>query len=211
MPGDIFEVTGEYEELQLRQEEFVQNPADVYAVLWAAAGGLGDPLERDPGLVESDVEHLNVTEITAREVYGVALRADGSADGNATEQLRATMRKERLARARMPAAAPRKAGGKRKFLATAMLAVQATTAGPRHACAKCETDLGSARENFKEHCARDDRPIQASNPIVGDPARFIDDLPQFRQFYCPGCGALIENEIAISSEPLLRDVELRLR
>jgi N-methylhydantoinase B len=211
MPGDIFDVSGEPEELQLRQEEFVQNPADVYAVLWAAAGGLGDPLERDPALVESDIEHLNVSEATAREVYGVALRADGTADRGATEQLRANMRKERLARARRPAGTPRKAGGRRKFLATAMLAVNATSEGPRHACAKCETDLGSVRENFKEHCARDDRPIQTSNPIVGDPARYIDDLPQFRQFYCPGCGALIENEVAIASEPLLRDVELRVR
>ncbi len=211
MPGDIDEVTGEPEELQLRQEEFIQNPADVYAVLWSAAGGLGDPIERDPALVESDIEHLNVTEQTAREVYGVALRGDGTADREATERLRDTMRKERLARAKRPAAAARKAGGKRKFLATAMLAVHTGTGGPRHACAKCETDLGPVSENFKDHCARDDRPIQASNPIVGDPARFIDDLPQFRQFYCPGCGALIENEIATSTEPLLRDVELRLK
>jgi hypothetical protein len=154
---------------------------------------------------------MNVTEVTAREVYGVALRADGTADREATERLRAELRKERLARARRPAGALRKAGGKRKFLSTAMLAVNATPEGPRHACAKCETDLGPVSENFKEHCARDDRPIQTSNPIVGDPARYIDDLPQFRQFYCPECGALIENEVAIASEPLLRDVELRVR
>jgi N-methylhydantoinase B len=211
MPGDIDEVTGEWEELQLRQEEFTQNPADVYAVLWSAAGGFGDPLERDPALVESDIEHLNVSEATARDVYGVALRADGTADREATERLREAMRKERLARARPPEGALRKAGGKRKFLATAMLAVHATADGPRHVCAKCDTDLGPVRENYKERCARDDRPIQTSNPIVGDPSRFIDDVPQFRQFYCPGCGALIENEIAIASEPLLRDVELRLK
>ena len=54
-----------------------------------------------------------------------------------------------------------------------------------------------------------DRPIEASNPIVGDPARFIDPRPQFRQFCCPGCGRLIENEIAVESEPVLQDVEIR--
>jgi acetone carboxylase gamma subunit len=55
---------------------------------------------------------------------------------------------------------------------------------------------------------RHDQPIQASNPIVGDPSRFIDPLPHFRQFCCPGCGRLIENEIALSDEPLLFDVQL---
>jgi acetone carboxylase gamma subunit len=44
---------------------------------------------------------------------------------------------------------------------------------------------------------------------VGDPARFIDPKPQFRQFCCPGCGLLVENEIAVDTEPLLVDVELR--
>ena len=66
-----------------------------------------------------------------------------------------------------------------------------------------------ARDNYKMRCVRLDRPIQASNPIVGDPARFIDPTPQFRQFCCPGCGLLIENEVAVQSEPLLQDVELR--
>jgi acetone carboxylase gamma subunit len=54
-----------------------------------------------------------------------------------------------------------------------------------------------------------DAPIQAANPIVGDPARFIDPRPQFRQFSCPGCGLLVENEIAVESDPVLRDIEVR--
>ena len=47
--GDIAEVAGTTEELGLRQENFLQHPADVYSVIWTAAGGFGDPLERDPG------------------------------------------------------------------------------------------------------------------------------------------------------------------
>ena len=50
-----------------------------------------------------------------------------------------------------------------------------------------------------------------SNPIVGDPKRFIDPLPQFRQFCCPGCGLAIENEIAVSQDPVLRDIEILSR
>jgi acetone carboxylase gamma subunit len=91
------------------------------------------------------------------------------------------------------------------FLATENLAVR----GQRWSCAKCTTDLGSTRENYKAGCVRNDVPIKASNPIVGDPARFIDPTPQFRQFCCPGCGLLIENEIAIADDPILMDVQLR--
>lgn len=46
------------------------------------------------------------------------------------------------------------------------------------------------------------------NPNVGDYRRYIDDRPVFRQFFCPGCGALIENEIALASDPVLRDIEV---
>jgi len=80
--------------------------------------------------------------------------------------------------------------------------------GGHWCCAKCAADLGSLKSNYKDRCARSDREIQASNPLVGNPHRFIDPLPQFRQFCCPGCGALIENEIAIAEDPVLRDVEL---
>ncbi|MCL4802231.1 MAG: hypothetical protein KJ025_21750, partial [Burkholderiales bacterium] len=211
LPADISDVAGEWEELQLRQQDFVQQPADVYAVLWSAAGGFGDPLERDPARVEADVENLDVTPAAAREVYGVVIGADRKADGAATGRLRADMRAARIARGRRPSGEIGKTGGKRRLLATASLAVHDTPAGPRHACAKCETDLGPVGANYKEHCVRDDRDIRASNPIVGDPARFLDVTPVFRQFYCPGCGLTIENEIAVSDEPLLRDVELHLK
>jgi len=47
-----------------------------------------------------------------------------------------------------------------------------------------------------------DRPRSAAREPQGVPR------PQFRQFCCPGCGLLVENEIAVESEPLLVDVEL---
>src|SRR3954454_9769090 len=194
MPTDISQVSGREETLGLRQQDFVQNPADVYAVLWSAAGGFGDPLERDPAKVQTDVDNGDVTEKTALEVYGVVL-----GDASATEELR---RKKRLARIREPMG--RRLDGKEKLRATENLLVK----GARWCCAKCSTDLGPVDENYKSGCVRNDLPIGASNPIVGDPRRFIDPLPQFRQFCCPGCGLAIENEIAIADDPILRDVRL---
>jgi len=211
MPADIDDVAGKRVELQLRQQDFIQNPADVYAVLWSAAGGFGDPIDRDPAMVEADVDNAAVSAAAARETYGVVIGPDGKADLAATERLRGEIRAARMARGRRPSGEIGKVGGKRRLAATATLVIHDTPAGPRHACARCETDLGPASANYKEHCIRDDRGIQTANPLVGDPARFLDETPVFRQFYCPGCGALIENEVALADEPPLRDVELHLK
>jgi N-methylhydantoinase B len=203
---DIDELKGRKEELQLRQQDFVQNPSDVYAVLWSAAGGFGDPLERDPAKVEADVANGDVSERAARDLYGVIL-----GDKEQTEKERIAKRKQRLQKATAPFSPAKKLEGTQRLLATENLAVRKNGAALHFCCAKCATDLGPIRDNYKAHCARSDRPIQESNPIVGDPRRFIDPLPQFRQFSCPGCGLLIENEIAIAEDPILKDVDLRIR
>ena len=197
--GDIDELKGRAETLQLRQENFLQHPHDVYAVLWSAAGGFGDPLERDPAKVEADVANGNVSEKAAREIYGVILD-----NKELTEHERQSRRKQRLQKATAPFSPAKPLGGQETLRATDALAVR----GGHWCCAKCAADLGPVKRNYKERCARSDLPIQASNPLVGDPRRFIDPLPQFRQFSCPSCGALIENEIAVAEDPLLRDVEL---
>jgi N-methylhydantoinase B len=197
--NDIDELEGKKEELGLRQQDFTQNPADVYAVLWSAAGGFGDPLDRDPARVEADVANGDVSEKAAREIYGVILN-----NKEQTEKDRAAKRMQRLQQASAPFAPAKTLGGRETLRATETLAVR----GGNWCCARCAADLGPLKGNYKERCARSDRPIQASNPLVGDPKRFIDPLPQFRQFACPSCGALIENEIAVAEDPLLRDVEL---
>ena len=59
-------------------------------VLSSAGGGWGDPLTRDPQAVLDDVRDEIVSEQAAREVYGVALSADGrSVDAAVTARLRA--------------------------------------------------------------------------------------------------------------------------
>jgi acetone carboxylase gamma subunit len=81
--------------------------------------------------------------------------------------------------------------------------------GARHlACARCGGVLCPARENYKAHALRIDRPIQAANPLIGDPQRFIDARVQFRQFFCPRCGGLLENEVCRADDPLLQDIQL---
>jgi N-methylhydantoinase B len=55
-------------------------------------GGWGDPLERDPAAVRTDVQEGLVSLAAAREHYGVALQDDLSIDAAATERLRNALR-----------------------------------------------------------------------------------------------------------------------
>jgi len=195
--NDIDELKGTPETLQLRQQDFSQHQNDVYAVLWSAAGGFGDPLERDPAKVAADVDNGDVSEKAALEIYGVVL-----GDERGTGRRRAEIRARRIHDRSAP---PRKLEGKPLLLATEGLAIHANR---RFGCAKCGADLGPVSHNYKDYCVRNDLPIEAANPIVGDPKRFIDPTPQFRQFCCPGCGLAIENEVAVADDPPLRDVEI---
>jgi N-methylhydantoinase B len=55
-------------------------------------GGWGDPLERDPALVRSDVVEQLVSRNVAAETYGVVLRDDLTLDEAATAQRRNALR-----------------------------------------------------------------------------------------------------------------------
>ncbi|HEX8010029.1 MAG TPA: hydantoinase B/oxoprolinase family protein [Casimicrobiaceae bacterium] len=207
MPADIAELNGREVTLQLRQENFQQQPADVYAVVWSAAGGFGDPLERDPEKVREDViDNRSVSIAAARDLYGVVFTADGAVDAAATQRLR----HERRETHRKEDGGVVQLGGEVVLRVTDNLDLRRERSALRMACSKCAADLGPVRDNYKEHCVRSDSDIRAANPNIGDYRRYIDDRPVFRQFFCPGCGALIENEVARESDPVLRDIELQM-
>ena len=58
-------------------------------------GGWGDPLDRDPALVELDVVQGKVSVEAAREDYGVVLLADRTVDAEATRREREAVRAHR--------------------------------------------------------------------------------------------------------------------
>jgi N-methylhydantoinase B len=208
VPGDIADVKGEDVTLQLRQEGFTQAPRDVYAVIWSAAGGFGDPLERDPEKVRADVIDDRCVSIeAAREIYGVVIKADGRVDEAATRKLRSSRRD---ANRKKDATVARLDGSVDSHL-TDSLDLRQEKDGMHIACSRCTADLGLARGNYKDRCVRRDADISAANPNIGDYRRYIDDRPVFRQFFCPGCGALVENEVARESDAVLHDIELHLR
>jgi N-methylhydantoinase B len=219
LPSDISEVPGREVTLELRQQNFQQDPSDVYSVVWTGGGGYGDPLARDPQRVAEDVnDHRAVSIAAARDIYGVVLKPDGTVDDSATRAVRTEIfaRRKGYPVNGKSRSVPRKLTGKVFKEITENLTLQYPEAGKtsktglRWSCRHCYTDLGSAKENYKNGCARHDAPITTANPNIGDWKRYVDEEPIFRQFFCPGCGHLIENEIARRSDPLLEDIQIKV-
>src|SRR5205809_1729260 len=211
IPASIDEVQGQEELLQLRQIDIHQGPSDVYEVAFAAGAGYGDPLDRAPEAVREAGHLEDISPRAAREIFCVALVGEGEdlrVDTAATASLRHAALVERLGREPRPYAGPRL-----RVLRSITEYLDLVERDGSHwlACSRCGQPLGPAAENYKLHCHRIDRPIQAANTLIGEPQRFIDDAVQFRQFCCPACGGVIENEVCRGREPLLHDIELEVK
>ena len=86
-------------------------------------------------------------------------------------------------------------------------------------CRRCGKELISARENYKKGCLVYDRdPREIHNPILEGPYAFCPDPEWVRylEFYCPGCGILVDVEPLPPGHPITHDIlididELRRR
>ncbi len=86
----IVRADGQTVELASKVDNFEVAPGDRLIFRTAGAGGWGDPLDRPAENVERDVRRHLVSAETARSDYGVVV-----SDPEATEELRAAMRRER--------------------------------------------------------------------------------------------------------------------
>jgi N-methylhydantoinase B len=64
---------------------------DVVVIRSSGGGGYGDPLERDPARVATDVDYGYVSREAAAEIYGVVLKPDDTVDENATRTRRSAI------------------------------------------------------------------------------------------------------------------------
>ena len=79
-------------------------------------------------------------------------------------------------------------------------------------CHKCGKEIISAEDNYKKGCLvyeRDPRTIY--DPVVeGSKWTFSPpaDWVAIVEFYCPGCGIMVENELLPIGHPITHDIEL---
>ena len=80
-------------------------------------------------------------------------------------------------------------------------------------CRRCGHDIASARANYKEGLLvynRDPREIHRTILDESYEFSYAPDPKWCRiiEFYCPGCGTMIENEYLPPGHPLTHDIEL---
>jgi N-methylhydantoinase B len=94
MPLSLEEIAGEREAASFGV--YHVHREDIFYVNWNGAGGVRDPLDRDPHAVARDIAEGVVSVAAARQLYGVVAFDDGIIDHEATAALRDTMRRERV-------------------------------------------------------------------------------------------------------------------
>ncbi len=79
-------------------------------------------------------------------------------------------------------------------------------------CQGCGFPLIGARENYKKGCLVAERSLEEVHPplVEGQAYSFCPDPAYCRllEFYCPGCGKLLENEYLPPGHPITHEIEL---
>jgi N-methylhydantoinase B len=199
IPSDLNQLGGTLRRLQPRETGVEQKPGDAHLFLQSAGAGYGDPLLREPERVAEDVVLGYVSVEMAHELYGVVIDEAGAVDEAATKARRRAIRAERIG-----GGEPREIAERDGERVTETLIIDAG----RLTCRMCGTDTGDAAAPYKEGLRRRDLPITAGGPLIDAPSNYVDAEFELRQFACPGCGTLVENEVARVGDPVLSDIEL---
>jgi N-methylhydantoinase B len=96
IPASLTELDAEPQALQGKQFGMIVMPGDVVTLRSGGGGGYGDPLERDPAHVATDLRAGLLDHHAAETSYGVVV-ADGQVDQAATSARRDAVRAERRA------------------------------------------------------------------------------------------------------------------
>lgn len=210
IPDSLESLDGDLTTVQPKMNNLRQGPADVHEFRLSAGGGYGDPLLREPERILEDVELGYVSREAATEIYGVVIDNDTGVDIVKTDARRLRIRTERIGRP--PPRTIQESDGYRvsEYL---VLRPAAEISGinkvdTRMHCRMCDTAICGMTENYKDAVIQRRLPISAAGSMMNDPGLYVDAGIELRQFVCPGCGTLLEMEVACESDSVLRDIEL---
>lgn len=80
-------------------------------------------------------------------------------------------------------------------------------------CNKCDYVIGNANDSYKKGLLLYDRdPREIHQPLVEGEYTFSPDPNWVRivEFYCPGCGTMVEAETLAVGHPITHDIEIDL-
>ena len=210
IPDSLESLDGDLTTVQPKMNNLRQGPADVHEFRLSAGGGYGDPLLREPERVQEDIELGYVSREAAADIYGVMIDDNGKVARSQTDARRLRMRTERIG------APPRRTieeGDGYRVSEYLVLKPATETDGEnkddmKMHCRMCDNAICGMTENYKDAVVYRRLPLSAGGSLMNDPTLYVDAGIELRQFVCPGCGTLLETEVACESDSILRDIEL---
>ncbi len=207
-PQSIGELSGDVESRMDKDPPATLGPDDVVDWWWCSTGGFGDPLDRDPSLVASDVRSGKVSEGMAEKMYGVVLEGATSVDSGGTENKRRWIRSERLANAtgaRKTVTHAADGQGAEVMQVGGYIAVESGEAS----CVRCGQGFGPANENIKQYLAFEETSVTEAGPLFVEPTVYVeDDRIRLYRFYCPNCATLLSTTVARTDDESLNEFKL---
>lgn len=171
---------------------FPMHDGSITAVTFQGGGGYGDPIDRDPALVVRDITNKLVSEKAAFEIYGVAATEIGF------DKDKTRLRREAIRVARLGRKPPRALPASREQSATSL-----NIASDGMFVCRCGEGLGSSGGNWKDH---------AHTRVVGEKDHgsliSVRSELELREHICPGCGTLLESELALKGEASLNTIQI---
>jgi N-methylhydantoinase B len=171
-------------------------PGDMQYMRLPAGGGYGDPLDRAPEVLVTDIEEGKVSTTCATEIYGVVFVQAGTVDDAATARRRAELRASRLgidvAQLRPHVEVPRT-----RFRLSECL--QKTDAGETQ-CTACGLVIAPKESHWKEQAVE-----RRSPTSIAGPARESADEFSLLESFCPGCATVLDVEVTNGQDSALHD------
>lgn len=185
---------GERELLSAKPGFISMHAGDVIAYSFQGGGGYGDPIDREPNAVAMDVAQGYVSREQASKVYGVTIGTAGEIDQTATDERRDAIRTERTGTANLTVSTAGVAGR--------TLTPHLSITDANEIFCTCGHSFGTG-PNWKAAAARRIVAPDSHGKFI----RLHEEL-ELREFACPGCGSLLEADVARIGSPDLITSEL---
>jgi N-methylhydantoinase B len=197
LPESLDTIEGRREILCCKHVRTPLARGDVWYHSWQAGGGYGDPLLREPERVAEDVARRAVSREAARDIYAVALHADGSVDVRATGALRSAIRERRKAQIGAVSTGGffvMRGHGEHRYGG-----VVANFERGEIACEHCGEAIGMAGEDLLHGLGEFSSPLESAGAVRGEDY----DMQRFalRHLCCPHCGHLFDVQVAQRGVP----------
>ncbi len=205
LPAEVDEISGKIEQLEAKPKFLSINSDDVLLYRWSGGGGYGDPLDRHPEKVSSDVKKKLVSKEFASRIYGVELDDSGNPDEPKTRILRDKMKDERSTGLASFRSIEQSGINSKSAISKRIGEYLASSEGWIY-CSKCSIRLCKIDEDPLDHSINKRVPTSELGPLFGENGSDYE----FLESYCPNCKTRFQSNVVEVGRESKHDITLVL-